>query len=139
MSSLDVVDLGHGVSVDRDLELTICHATNRMDRHFEVGMLTVLPDQEVVRVDLTDMSKQRAVEGSNRGSHRNVSGTVRIVSHLHLLWAGAFVSRLVRPERGNCREREPARQNSSGSPVRLLRKLGAQVISFSGTASRRSG
>jgi hypothetical protein len=82
MSGLDVVDLGHGVSVDRDLEFTICLAANRVDRHFEVGMLAVLPDQEVVRVDLTDMSKQRAVEGSNWDSHRNVAGAVRIVSHL---------------------------------------------------------
>src|SRR5687768_14763890 len=79
---LDVVDLGHGVSVDRDLELSVREAANRMDRHFEVGMLAVLHDQEVVWVDLTDMSKQRAVEGSNWGSHRNVAGTVRIVRHL---------------------------------------------------------
>jgi hypothetical protein len=46
MSGLDVVDLGHGVSVDRDLELSVREAANRVDRHFEVGMLAVLTDQK---------------------------------------------------------------------------------------------
>jgi hypothetical protein len=57
MSRLDVVDLGHGISVDRDLELPVREAANRVDRHFEIGVLAVLPDQKVVRVDLTNVSK----------------------------------------------------------------------------------
>ena len=88
MNGLDVVDLGHRVPVDRDLKLPVREAEDRVDRHFEVGMLAVLSDQDVVRVDLPHIPELRAVEAQHRGSHRDVAGTVWIVGHSHLLCAG---------------------------------------------------
>src|SRR5215204_757149 len=95
VGGLDVVDRGYGVSVNCDLELSFRECENRMDRHFEVVMFAVLSDQEVVRVDLTHMSKPRAVEGAHRSPDRDVARTVRVVSHRCLLWVGVAVSRLV--------------------------------------------
>jgi hypothetical protein len=68
VSGLDIVDLRHRVPVDGDLKLPFRESEDCVDRHFEVGMLTVLSNQEVVRVDFTDMAEQGAIEAHHRGS-----------------------------------------------------------------------
>src|SRR5829696_2597241 len=110
-----------------------------MDRYFEVVMLPVLANQQVVRVNLAHVSEQRAVEGAHRGPHWDVACSVRIVSHPRISFAPESQSRLMLPGHGSPRELRTVFQNNNGNPVRLRRKLGAQVISLSGTASRRSG
>jgi len=55
VSGFDVVDLGHRVAIDRDLELTVREAEDGVDRHFEVGVFAFPSNQEIVRVDLPDM------------------------------------------------------------------------------------
>jgi hypothetical protein len=92
VNGLDVVDLGHGISVDRDVKLPLREAEDRVDRHFEVGVLVLLSDQDVVRVDLPHIPEVRAVEADHRGSQRDVARTMWIVGHSQLLRAGLTVA-----------------------------------------------
>jgi hypothetical protein len=91
VGGLDVVDLGHRVPVDRDLKLPVRETEDGVDWHFEVGVLAFPANEQIVRVDLSDMAEQGAIEAHHRGPQRDVSGTVRIVSHSHLLCAGLTI------------------------------------------------
>jgi hypothetical protein len=50
------------------VKLPVREAQDCVDRHFEVGMLAVPTDQDVVRVDLPDIPEFRAVEAHHRDS-----------------------------------------------------------------------
>jgi hypothetical protein len=88
MNGFDVVDLGHGVLIDRDLELAVRETEDGVDLHFEVGVLAFPCNEQIVRVNLPDMAEQGVIEAHHRGSHGDVTGTVRIVAHSYLLYSG---------------------------------------------------
>src|SRR3954462_8047052 len=88
MNGFDVIDLGHRVPVDGDLKLTVRETENGVNWHFEVGVLAFPSDEQVVRVDLPNMAEQGVIESHHRGSHGDVTGTVRIVAHSYLLCGG---------------------------------------------------
>ena len=83
-----IVDRRDRIKVDRDLQFAVFNPADRVDRHFEITVLTLLVDQDVVRMDLSHIPEFRAVETQHLGSHRDVARTVWIVGHSQLLCAG---------------------------------------------------
>jgi len=79
VGGLLVVDLGHGLPVDRHPERAILDAEDRVARHFEIGVLALVADEEVVRIDLADVPEggepSKAVTGMPTGISLVVRGS----------------------------------------------------------------
>jgi hypothetical protein len=81
MRCLDIINLGHGLSVDRDMELTVDDALDGVDRHVQVFVLALLPDEEIVGMNLPDITEKSTTETTHGHTDGDLVGAVWVERH----------------------------------------------------------